>query len=60
MTGAVPLNASSFGVGDGPIIGSDVVCNGSENRIVDCTFDRNNNCDHFNDTGVRCVATASG
>ena len=60
MAGALPLDASNFGLGDGPIVGSDITCNGSESRIVDCIFDRNNNCSHFDDVAVRCMATASG
>ena len=60
MAGSTPTNASNFELYDGPIIGSDAVCNGSESRIVDCIFDRNNNCDHINDLAVRCLATASG
>ena len=58
--GAVAVDASSFGLADGPIVGSDVICNGSENRIVDCSFDRNHICDHVDDLAVRCMVTPTG
>ena len=60
LAGAVVVNATSFELGTGPIVGSDAVCNGSESRIVDCGFDRNNNCTHMNDLAVRCQAIATG
>jgi hypothetical protein len=59
-TGAVAVDASTFGLADGPIVGSDVFCNGSENRIVDCLFDRNHICDHPDDLAVRCMVTSTG
>ncbi len=59
-TGAVAVDASTFGLADGPIVGSDVFCNGSENRIVDCPFDRNHICDHPDDLAVRCMVTSTG
>ena len=60
MIGAVAVDASSFELSNGPIVGSDVICNGSENRIVDCSFDRNHICDHPDDLAVRCTATTTG
>ena len=58
--GAVAVSASTFELGDGPIVGSDAVCSGSESRFVDCSFDRNNNCSHLSDLAVRCQATTTG
>ena len=60
ISGALVVDASTFAYSDGPIVGSDTICNGTENRIVDCSFDRNHICDHSDDLAVRCMATATG
>ena len=46
-----------FGLGTGPIWLDDVKCSGTENNILSCTqlpFSHNNNCEHKEDSGVRC------
>ena len=54
------VNASTLDLAFGTIVGSDAVCNGSESRLVDCIFDRNNNCSHTTDLAVKCLAAATG
>jgi len=56
--GAQPLRsiAGSFGLGNGPIYLDNLICTGTETRLVDC---RNNgigvhNCGHSEDAGLRC------
>ena len=60
VAGAVAVSASFYESSDGPVVGSDAVCRGSESRLVDCGFDRNSNCSHSNDLAIRCVASATG
>ena len=48
-----------FGRGTGPILLDDLLCTGSEARLVDCTHDGIGNYDycyrlHGDDAGVRC------
>jgi hypothetical protein len=45
-----------FGPGRGPIQLDEVVCTGSESRLVDCSANAvgNNNCDHGDDVAVTC------
>jgi len=33
----------------------DVRCTGSESRLIDCRYDSNSDCSHFEDASVRCV-----
>ncbi|MCY4451861.1 MAG: putative Ig domain-containing protein [Immundisolibacterales bacterium] len=54
------LRRAFFGRGTGPIHLDDVLCKGTEARLVDCPRVRNrrvgyNNCSHGEDVGVRCV-----
>ena len=57
-TGATAIRsiASTFGLGTGPIYLDDLICNGTETRLVDC---RNrgigtHDCGHSEDAGLRC------
>lgn len=44
-----------FGPGTGTIYGTDVACNGNEQRLVDCAFTVDSSaCTHSNDVGVIC------
>ena len=57
--GAVAYYNAYFGRGTGPILLDDLLCTGSEARLVDCTHDGIGNYDfcsnfHYDDAGVRC------
>ena len=57
--GAVAYYNAYFGRGTGPILLDDLLCTGSEARLVDCTHDGIGNYDycyrlHGEDAGVRC------
>lgn len=48
---------SFFGAGRGSILMDDVVCSGSEIRLMDCQFQTEHNCDQINhdeDVGIVC------
>ena len=53
--GAQALSQAFFGQGSGPIHIDDVACTGSESFLVNCSFNPDNNCAHFEDAGVRCA-----
>ena len=47
---------ANFGQGDGPIFLEDIVCRGSELRLVDCPRRSNgNDCKHKKDVVVLCA-----
>ena len=53
----VPVKNGGFGSGDSrPIILDDVRCSGSEENILNCSYDSVSNCDHSEDAGVICGA----
>ena len=53
----VPLKNGGFGRGESrPIIFDDVRCGGSEENILNCSYDSVSNCDHSEDAGVICGA----
>ena len=59
IPGAVAYYNAYFGRGTGPILLDDLLCTGSEARLVDCTHDGIGNYDfcsnfHYDDAGVRC------
>ena len=56
-TGAVAVGFADFGPGTGPILVSNVQCNGSESRLVDCSYAPRRSCEHFDDAGVICRGT---
>ncbi len=43
-----------FGQGFGNIYIDSLICNGSENRILDCKFSAEHDCSHMEDAGLRC------
>ena len=55
--GATRLLGSSIVDGTGQIVLDDLLCTGSESRLIDCPHNGlgNHNCDHSDDAGVRCV-----
>ena len=55
---SVALALTKFGGGTGPIFLDEVACVGSETRVFDCVHNGigNNDCSHFEDAGVRCLA----
>ena len=53
----VPIKNGGFGSGDSrPIILDDVRCSGSEENILNCSYDSVSNCDYSEDAGVICGA----
>ena len=46
-----------FGESTGPIHMSNVICNGNENAITDCSFSVNHYCDHSQDVEIYCRGT---
>ena len=51
------MKNGGFGRGDSrPIILDHVGCNGSEENILNCSYDSVSNCDHSEDAGVICGA----
>ena len=52
-----PVKNGGFVSGDSrPIILDDVRCSGSEENILNCSYDSVSNCDHSEDSGVICGA----
>ena len=49
-------NVNYFGVGSGPITLDNVVCQGSEDNLLNCAHNEiyENNCNHTEDAGVIC------
>ena len=58
-SGAVPTFRASFGVGVGAIVLDDVRCVGNEISIFNCSRATVENCNHFEDAGVRCAPRKS-
>lgn len=58
IIGSVYTTSANFGAGIGQIALSDVRCNGSEERLVDCPAGDIITChlSHREDSGVRCLA----
>ena len=55
LLGAQARGLSFFGVGSGPILLDDVMCTGNEPQLINCTYNPNHNCIHFEDAGVVCA-----
>ena len=56
--GAVSYGSAFFGAGSGPINLDDVQCTGNETNLLNCQFNPNHNCVHFEDAGVMCADAA--
>ena len=58
LLGAVPRYNAEFGEGTGPIVLQDILCEGTEQRLVDCRalYDgySTSYCSHSYDAGVVC------
>lgn len=53
----IALNQAYFGPGNIPIVIDDVQCTGTEDHLINCTFDNNvNDCNHGEDAGVACIS----
>ena len=58
QTDATAYHNAHFGQGSGTIVLDDVQCTGTEERLVDCSYDRSTlDCTHYDDAGVRCQLT---
>ena len=57
FVGAFSLIGSFVVDGTGLIVLDDLLCTGSESRLIDCPHSGlgNHNCDHTEDVGVRCI-----
>ena len=57
-TESIPVRNATFGKGIGSILLDNLMCNGSENTLIECLANENDvglhNCDHSEDAGVRC------
>ena len=55
---SIPVRNATFGKGIGSILLDNLMCNGSENTLIECLANNNDvglhNCDHSEDAGVRC------
>ena len=58
ITGAIPVPRGFFGTGIGRIHLDDLQCNGTEERLVNCTHRGTgvHNCGHAEDAGVICLS----
>lgn len=61
VVGAVALSRATFGAGSGSIWLDNVQCSGTESSLANCPANAigSHNCAHFEDAGVRCIATCS-
>ncbi len=54
IVGARAHGLSFHGQGTDPIVLDDVMCMGTESRLIDCPFNPNHNCIHLEDAAVTC------
>ena len=53
-------DTAMYGEGSGPILLSNVSCNGSESQLLDCPYEApDSNCDHSLDAGIYCSTCES-
>ena len=55
--GALAISRAYFGTGFGRIHLDDLMCDGTEDALINCTHDGplNHNCGHTEDAGVICM-----
>lgn len=56
MLGAVAFSRAHFGQGIGPVLFSNVQCDGTETTLIECPWTAHNThlCHHSEDAGVMC------
>ena len=54
-TGAVAHSFAEYGAGSGRINMDNVQCTGDEDALVNCTYNPDHNCGHYEDAGVECL-----
>ena len=56
VSDAVARGSAAYGAGSGPIVLSNVMCSGSEQRLLQCQHDALDvgSCGHGEDVGVEC------
>ena len=54
----VAYGLQEFGGGIGPIVQSNVRCNGTESKLADCLASGTHNCGHYQDAGAICCRAA--
>ena len=55
FTDATAYLYAHYGQGTGPILLDDVACTGTEDALVNCTYDRyTSDCRHYEDASVLC------
>ena len=59
-SGARAVPFAFFGTGVGPIHLDDVRCSGRETSLLSCPYNPIDNCNHFEDAGVRCQGCITG
>ena len=59
-TAATAMSGAAYGQGNGPIVMNNVICDGDEARVMDCSLSVNHTCTHGNDASVRCIISESG
>ena len=55
--GATARSSAYFGQGSGSILLDNVVCSGTESRLIDCSHNPigSHDCNHAEDAGVTCL-----
>ena len=61
FTGSLPVKGAGYGNGVGPILLDNVVCNGAEANLLQCTHSPlfSTDCGHSEDAGVVCQGKGS-
>ena len=59
VQGSIPVDGAFFGSGSGQILLDELQCSGSEASLLECDHSPlyTHDCDHSEDSGVRCQGT---